>query len=103
MTTPPFVRLSGLALSALLAVTAAAGCGDANQPPPVPTGTGDVGMVPPSPLCGGTSTNGGMGGFVGGGPAVPTGSSVSFSPFPPNYGGTISSAVAPPAIRRTNI
>jgi hypothetical protein len=101
MTTPPLVRLSGFALSALLAVTAAAGCGDANQPPPVSTGTGnDVGTVPPSPLCGGTSTGmgTGTGGFVGGGPATPTAPGISFSPFPPNYGSTVSSAVSPPAI-----
>ena len=99
MKTSPFVRLSGIALSALLAVTAAAGCGDANQPQ-VPTGAaGDIGTVPPSPLCGGTASGmgSGSGGFVGGGP-TPTAPGVSFSPFPPNYGVTVSAAVAPPAI-----
>ena len=96
MTTHPLARLSGLALSALLAFTAAAGCGDSYHPPPEMTGTaGDVGTIPPSPLCGSTD---GTGVGVGGGPVMPTPTGVSFSQFPPQFGTTVVATTPPPAI-----
>src|SRR5262245_23833954 len=91
MTIRPLGRLSRSLLAALMAATAAAGCSD--KPPTGSTGTGgDIGPVPPSPLC----SNQGQPGIepagrtdIGGG---------IFSPFQPQFGSTVAAAVPPPAI-----
>ena len=89
-------RLSGSTFAALFAVAIAAGCSE-TQGPVTPSGTGgDVGPVPPSPLCGATDLSTGSGGGVAGG-VMPTPGGF-FSPFQPQYGSTIAAAVPPPAI-----
>jgi hypothetical protein len=74
-----------------MAATAAAGCSD--KPPVGSTGTGgDVGPVPPSPLC----SNQGQPGIEPGG-RTDVGGGI-FSPFQPQFGSTVAAAVPPPAI-----
>ena len=90
MTTHPLGRLSGSLLAALLAVTAAAGCSE--TPPTGSTGGGgDVGTVPPSPLCG----NQGQPGLDD--PRAPEVGGAIFSPFQPQFGSTVAATV--PAAR----
>src|SRR6476646_5297858 len=99
MTTHPLRRLSGSAFAAACALAIAAGCSE-TKPPVTGSGTGgDVGPVPPSPLCGGMNTGAGAAGAVDvGGMPVPGGVGI-FSPFQPNYGtSVVTASVAPPAI-----
>jgi hypothetical protein len=97
MTMPPLGRVFGSVSAAALAVALAAGCAGNGAPPSSTGAGGDVGPIPPSPLCGATDQNTGAGGGVtNGGMPLPPG--VSFSPFPPQFGSTISAAVPPPAI-----
>jgi mono/diheme cytochrome c family protein len=91
MTAHPLGRLFGSVLAALLAATVVTGC-TGHEPPPTSTGSGgDIGPIPPSPLCSGTMN-------VGPDGPVPTTGGAAFSPFPPQYGSTVSAAVPPPAI-----
>ena len=91
-------RLSGSTFAALFALAIAAGCSE-TQGPVAPSGTGgDVGPIPPSPLCGATNLNAEGGGGVAGGMPVPGGPAGFFSPFQPQYGSTVAAAVPPPAI-----
>ncbi|HEY7376862.1 MAG TPA: cytochrome-c peroxidase [Polyangia bacterium] len=87
-------RPARLLLASTLTVLALASASCSRTPPEVgPTGTGgDIGPVPPSPLCSGQSNGGGvMTGPVP--PGIP-----GFSPFPPQFGQTVTAPVAPPAI-----
>jgi hypothetical protein len=96
MTMHPLGRVFGSVSAAAFAVALAAGCASNVAPPGSPGAGGDISPVPPSPLCGATNQNTGAGGGVtGGGMPVP---GVGFSPFPPQFGATISAAVPPPAI-----
>ena len=60
-------RLSGSTVAALFAVAIAAGCSE-TRGPVAPSGTGgDVGPIPPSPLCGATNLTAEGGGAAAGG------------------------------------
>jgi len=94
MTTHPLGRFSGSIFTALLAVSVAS-CGE-TPPPDATGGGGDVGTIPPSPLCGPAANQPGAGGDFAG--PTPTSGGAIFSPFQPQFGSTVAAAVPPPAI-----
>ena len=93
MTMHPLGRLSGSLVAALLAAMAATGCSETPQPGSTGAG-GDVGPIPPSPLC----SNQGQPGVDDPSMGKPTIGGGIFSPFQPQFGTTVSAAVPPPAI-----
>src|SRR5262245_4218148 len=85
-------RSFGSIVALAVAAAAAVGCSEGRNNFPTGTG-GDVGTITPSPLCDSSSSSctppGGDAMIAKGG---------GFSPFPPQFGSTVSAAVAPPAI-----
>ena len=89
-------RLSGSTVAALFAVAIAAGCSE-NRGPVGPSGTGgDVGPIPPSPLCGATNLPA-RAVARHGGVVMPTPASSSRRSSR-SIGSTVAAAVPPPAI-----